>query len=350
MTQATLSSPDSWTLVDNTLSPSAETLSKTEPSSWGVSDNVQMVSSPNLYTPPINGNNIIPGTFENITLSSSGYIKAGQTTYNTGAGFFLGYDNAWKLSIGNGSSNYLTWDGSTLSIGGAVTATSGAIGGFSIGSDYIRDAADSFGLASTVTGSNDVRFWSGNTFANRATAALRIYEDGSIVATNITATGAINATSGWIGSATALVYESQGINTGVTGYIRGGQTSYNTGTGFFLGYDISAYKLSIGNGTTAYLTFNGTALSIGGNINATSLSISGITVLSSATGINQLANQNETITYNANGTVNTITYSATGIVETYSYSGGKLSSWTNGTNTWTLTYGTNNLITNVTVT
>ena len=150
---------------------------------------------------------------------------------------------------------------------GEITATTGAIGGFNIGADYLRDVANSFGLASTVTGGNDVRFWAGDSFANRATADLRIYEDGSIVGTNATFTGALNATSGWIGSATALVYESQGINTGVTGFIRGGQTSYNTGTGYFLGYDIDKYKLSIGDTTTGnYLTWDGTDLIVNDSI------------------------------------------------------------------------------------
>jgi hypothetical protein len=163
---------------------------------------------------------------------------------------------------------------SSATISGSITATSGAIGGFNIGADYIRDTANTFGLASTVTGGNDVRFWAGDTFANRGTAELRIYEDGSIVGTNATFTGALFATSGWIGSATALVYESQGINTGTTGFIRGGQTSYNTGTGYFLGYDSGAYKLSIGN-TTNYITWDGTELTVAGtfNIGGTTITI-----------------------------------------------------------------------------
>lgn len=73
----------------------------------------------------------------------------------------------------------LTATGATIS--GAITATSGAIGGFNIGSDYIRDVANSFGLASTVTGSDDIRFWAGATFANRATAPFRVYESGIVL-------------------------------------------------------------------------------------------------------------------------------------------------------------------------
>lgn len=47
------------------------------------------------------------------------------------------------------SAGVLTATGAVIS--GSLTATTGAIGGFSIGADYVRDAADSFGLASTVT-------------------------------------------------------------------------------------------------------------------------------------------------------------------------------------------------------
>lgn len=58
-------------------------------------------------------------TAGNITLDSSGYIKGGQTAYDTGSGFFLGYDtSAYKFSIGDGGANSMTWDGTTLTVRG----------------------------------------------------------------------------------------------------------------------------------------------------------------------------------------------------------------------------------------
>lgn len=61
-------------------------------------------------------------TAGNITLDSSGFIKGGQTAFNTGAGFFLGYHtDAYKFSIGNGSDNFLTWDGSELVVRGNIS-------------------------------------------------------------------------------------------------------------------------------------------------------------------------------------------------------------------------------------
>ena len=50
------------------------------------------------------------------------------------------------------------------------------MGGFDIGSDYLRDTGNTFGLASTVTGGDDVRLWAGDTFANRATAPFSVTE------------------------------------------------------------------------------------------------------------------------------------------------------------------------------
>jgi hypothetical protein len=174
---------------------------------------------------------------------------------------FVSGTSGWQIK-GNGDAEFANG-----TFRGTVTANAGTIGGFNIGSSYIRDTANSFGLSSTVTGGNDPRFWAGTTLANIATAPVRIYEDGSLVATNINATGSIYATSGWIGSPTALVYESQGINTGTTGFVRGGQTSYNTGTGYFIGYDSGSYKLSLGNAASGqYLAWDGSQLVVNDSV------------------------------------------------------------------------------------
>lgn len=57
-----------------------------------------------------------------ITLNTSGHIKAGQTAYNTGVGFWLGNDSSvYKFSIGNSAGEYLTWDGSNLTINARIS-------------------------------------------------------------------------------------------------------------------------------------------------------------------------------------------------------------------------------------
>lgn len=49
------------------------------------------------------------------------------------------------------------------------------------------------------------------------------------------------------------------------GFIRGGQTSYNTGTGFWLGYSGGAYKFSLGNATRG-MYWDGTDLTLAGSL------------------------------------------------------------------------------------
>jgi len=74
-----------------------------------------------------------------ITLSGGGNIKGGQTAYNTGTGFFLGYSSGlYRFSIGNPAGDYLTYNGAgTLAVGGTINATAGAIGGWTIGGGKI---------------------------------------------------------------------------------------------------------------------------------------------------------------------------------------------------------------------
>lgn len=51
-------------------------------------------------------------------------IRAGQTAYDTGTGFWLGLTSSTaKFSVGNSSGNKLTWDGSALGITGDITGS-----------------------------------------------------------------------------------------------------------------------------------------------------------------------------------------------------------------------------------
>lgn len=62
-----------------------------------------------------------------LTINTLGHIKGGQTAYNTGTGFFLGYSGAaYKFSIGS-STKSLTWDGSALTINGDIITTSNIV-------------------------------------------------------------------------------------------------------------------------------------------------------------------------------------------------------------------------------
>lgn len=59
-----------------------------------------------------------------VQVSSSGNIRAGQTAYNTGTGFWLGDDGGvTKFSIGNSGGSYMRWTGSELEVYGQVQDT-----------------------------------------------------------------------------------------------------------------------------------------------------------------------------------------------------------------------------------
>ena len=91
-----------------------------------------------------------------VTLSDKGHIKGGQTDYNAGKGFFLGYvDGTYKFSIGS-SSQSLTWDGSALTIKGKLTVQSGgtapAVSGATMtGAGAIFNPSGTFALGNSTT-------------------------------------------------------------------------------------------------------------------------------------------------------------------------------------------------------
>ncbi len=56
-----------------------------------------------------------------ITFSAGGAIKGGQTAYNTGNGWFLGYSGGfYRFSIGDPGGSYMRWTGSELEIYGQL--------------------------------------------------------------------------------------------------------------------------------------------------------------------------------------------------------------------------------------
>lgn len=87
----------------------------------------------------INANmgNITAGT---IVLPSGGFIRSGQTDYNTGTGFYLGNDGGTpRFSIGNSAGKNIRWDGSDLTINGGIVTTNSIIDGAVSSFDYDLD-------------------------------------------------------------------------------------------------------------------------------------------------------------------------------------------------------------------
>lgn len=93
-------------------------------------------------------------TAGNITLDTSGFIRGGQTAFNTGTGFFVGYSGgAYKLSLGDGSTQALTWDGTSLLIAGTlqVGTTPARSGTTMTGSGFKADGSDGTGVWGNAT-------------------------------------------------------------------------------------------------------------------------------------------------------------------------------------------------------
>ena len=237
--------------LDNFMQRQGATLPSISPSMGESVDSGGVLSSA--------GSTIRPESLSSGELPLITYV-AKQSFSDTTQGMRAGIDSdgTYKWIIG-GSASSVDWNvttANTLTVVGSITASSGTIGGFSIGADYIRDAANSFGLASTVTGGDDVRFWAGATFANRATAPFRLTEAGVLTA----ASGTIG---GWTINATTITGGSVTIDS--SGDVYAGQTAYDTGTGWYLDGS-GTPRMSMGNSAGNKFTYDGTDFVVtGGN-------------------------------------------------------------------------------------
>lgn len=117
----------------------------------------------NLAAVSANMGNLTSGT---ITLDNAGHIKGGQTGYNVGSGFFMGYSGTtYKFSIGNGTSGMM-WDGASLTLKGNFTAGSIALGtGFS---------ADNNGTISIKSGTSGARLEIANN-------VIKVYDSSNVL-------------------------------------------------------------------------------------------------------------------------------------------------------------------------
>ena len=88
--------------------------------------------------------------------------------------------------------------------------------------------------------------------------------------TTLKVSGAIQAGSN-LGGDNVVIVDSSGLDVGSAGRIAGGATGYDSGTGFWLGYDSSddTYKFFVGDSGGTKLTWNGHTLTVKGTLYAT---------------------------------------------------------------------------------
>lgn len=173
------------------------------------------------------------------------------------------------------------------SFAGSITATTGDIGGFTIGA---TDLSATTGGNTTTLSSDINALIAGPT----GLPTVTIGQDGSLTATSAVITGQVTTIDGSslggqyivnnsvdytaldiasFASLSAITANMGSITSGTitmdsAGYIRGGQTDFDTGDGVFLGYSGGDYKFSVGNSIYALL-WDGNSLTIKGKITTT---------------------------------------------------------------------------------
>ena len=217
------------------------------------------------------------------------YISLGATpptSYGNNIGAWLGYtDSKAKLSLYASATEYLQWDGATLSLSGAVTAKTGYIGG-TTGWTIATGKITSTGIGvATVAGDVTYAFWAGND--TPADAEFRVTHAGKLYATGAEISGTITATLGHIGG--FAIDETTISAPDITPTLKldsaipriSLQTHTFGGAGVQLEYTSSKGKLYAGDGSTNFVQFDGTNISWKG-IN-TELTAAGAFTASNAT-------------------------------------------------------------------
>jgi hypothetical protein len=241
-----------------------------------------------------------------VQIAPGGHIKVGQSNYNVGTGFWLGLDGGVpKLSLGVSSGDKLTWDGDSLDITGNLTATTGTIGGFTIGSTSITATnltLDSSGQRISLGSGTDIvildaddasyRLWVGHGTA--ASAPFRVEKDGGVTCTDIAITGGSVVTSvlsglvalantnvaaqGWTQTSAFSVTDADTVAWGAGTFTTAGGTSYSIGAGNTGNMAARTYiYLDIGVSTTAYQTTTTASTAVGAGKVLVATAINGTT-------------------------------------------------------------------------
>ena len=233
---------------------------------------------------------------------------SGTSTYTWSSGSFTPVPSGWSTSPGAATQGYTLWAAQVKLVDAATASTSsinwttasilaaGYAGGNGLSSRlaFARVAGNPTPVSGTITTTGSTTYPSSaqstSTWGFAATwgasdpnpsSTDSLYQSDGIYnpSTNQTSWGTPYISSLKVGTLSAITVNTgaltvqDALTVGTTGNIRGGQTGYNTGTGFFLGYSGSAYKFSIGSSTTNML-WDGSSFSInGGSINGGTIKI-----------------------------------------------------------------------------
>lgn len=110
------------------------------------------VSASAITTPSLAA---LSSNFGTVDIATGGYLRSGQSAYNTGTGFWLGsVSGVPKFSIGNSSGANVRWDGTTLIVNNA-SITSPTFDAFTVSGSFGTGAAGANGspLSQAMTAS-----------------------------------------------------------------------------------------------------------------------------------------------------------------------------------------------------
>lgn len=268
------------------------------------------------------------------TLSTT-YIRNGAITGATNtsvAGVYLGTDG---LNISNGTAattayitktavnigNKLTWNGTTLSVNGTVTASSGTIGGWTLSSGSLYKYADSTGATvdsskakyyvyiQSAAGSNggnyafalrsrtDAQVTANSPAIGSADVQFGVAWNGSMYARNADVVGKITANSGYIGGTSGWTIASQQLYNGTIGAdnsLHLGTKNLGSNTSI-AGRSGSDWRLTVGskfgvtntgvvyaNGATITGAITATSLSLGTNVSIAAGKVTGLSTVATS--------------------------------------------------------------------
>lgn len=214
---------------------------------------------------------------------------------------------ALLLLVGEPGQNARFWAKAETRYPTLQATPTGGTNGVSATADLIEDQhVGSLSVAKLLAGSIGVSEYIQSTgYTGSGGSEWRIDGNGVARFAGVIVSGTITATGGSFANVTI----AGALTMNTSGHIKGGQTAYNTGTGFFLGYDSTAYKFSIGSSTQSLL-WDGSALTIKGTLSVgSSPAVSGTTMTGSGAVINSdgtFAIGNSTTNATFDGTVLTL--------------------------------------------
>lgn len=183
-------------------------------------------------------------TAGSIVMPSGGFIRAGQTAFDTGTGFYIGNDSGTpKFSFGSDTGGKITWDGTSLNVTGKIISITSAQIKTLAASPVELVAAPGSGKIVVIQQATFSYDHLGTTYGGGGGQVIITYNGSGVLANKL-----INDTAAIFFESADAIYQRtavdtaiaiQGVNTNVT--LKNNGAEYDTGNGtlkIYLKYSI----------------------------------------------------------------------------------------------------------------